>query len=153
MCDMNYIRFTIKDSNKLFSDILGDSCVLYIHNKILRERNGFLLKGDLVYVNTLYGLLSVNMENNCRNTISGSEKIILTHHMPNLRAINKCENVWIFKVGKRYIKVSDKNEITLTLFRKLATEFVSKPIKIIECDSNSQCLYRFLMFDWLKKLF
>lgn len=47
---------------------------------MLKEKNGFLLKGDFVYVSTLRGLLGVHLEN---------EQIILTHHIPNMVAMKR----------------------------------------------------------------
>jgi len=46
---------------------------------MLKEKNGFLLKGDFVYVSTLRGLLGVHLEN---------EQIILTHHIPSTCGTN-----------------------------------------------------------------
>ena len=79
MCDMKYVRFLRHDveGTSYFSDILSDACTLYVHNKMLKEKNGFLLKGDFVYVSTLRGLLGVHLEN---------EQITLTHHIPNMVA-------------------------------------------------------------------
>lgn len=146
---MKYVRFISVDNNAYFSDILSKSCVLYIHNKLLREKNAFLIKNNQVYVNTVYGNLGVNMDNNMSNIILG-ERISLVHHTPNLYIV-KCakQDSYKFKVGKRYIKIYNDGKITLTCFRKLGSKFKMKYVKIIECESN--CLMNFFLFKWLCK--
>jgi len=121
---------------------------MLVHNKMLKEKNGFLLKGDFVYVSTLRGLLGVHLEN---------EQIILTHHIPNMVAV-KCkeENIYKFKVGKRYIRITSDGEIVLTVFRRWVTPFIMKHVHVIECEScescTTSCLTDTCLFGWLKNL-
>lgn len=147
---MKYVRFLRHDveGTSYFSDILSDACTLYVHNKMLKEKNGFLLKGGFVYVSTLRGLLGVHLEN---------EQITLTHHIPNMVAV-KCneENIYKFKVGKRYIRITSDGEIVLTVFRRWATPFIMKHVHVIECEScescTTSCLTDTCLFGWLKNL-
>lgn len=117
MCDMKYVRFLRHDveGTSYFSDILSDTCILYMHKKMLCEKNGFLLQSRFVYVSTLHGLLGVHLDD---------ERISLTHHIPNMVAV-ECEkdNIYKFKVGRKFVRVNSKGKIMLTVFKKWATPF------------------------------
>lgn len=146
MFNMKYIRFISRDTNAYFSDILSKSCTIYKHNKLLREKNAFLVKGDFVYVNTIYGDLGVHFHDNVTSIVTG-ERIILTHHIPNLHTI-RCENGdYKFKVGRRYVRVTKDGTIILTLFKKLATQFKGDHVHVVECES-CDCL----TFKWLRNI-
>jgi hypothetical protein len=147
---MKYIRFISKDTNTYFSDILSKACTIYTHNKLLKEKNAFLLKGDFVYVNTIYGDLGVNFDYNMTSVITG-ERVSLTHYIPNLHTI-RCENGdYKFKVGRRYVKVTKGGTIDLTLFKKLGTQFRGCHVHVVECESCDWFI-NFFTFKWLRDL-
>ena len=161
ICNMSNIRcYTMKEKVNLAS-ILSKNCRLYLHNKALQYNNAFKVKNGYVYVDTVYGELGVTVESNFGSMILGFE-VYLSHHIPNLIA-NKItdtinDNIYIFSIGKKYVKISD-DLITLTLFRKLATKFLTKPVKIIECDDNPSyesqgdaCIFKVCAFSYWKNL-
>lgn len=150
MCDMKYVRYKSIDGTTYFSDILSKSCILYTDNKVLREKNGFLIKGQFVYVYTIHGLLGVHFNN---STGLIGERVVLTRHIPNLVVV-KSRHGYKFKVGKRYLRVSDNRCITLTVFKKLATPFLMSHVKIVECRSYKfTCIINALSFKWITELY
>ena len=55
----------------------------------------------------------------------------------------KCkeENIYKFKFGKRYIRITSDGEIVLTVFRRWTTPFIMKHVHVIECEScTTSCL-------------
>jgi len=114
---------------------------------MLRNKNAFISIGGFVYVDTLFGDLGVQLEN---NNLTGNEDIMLTHHTPNLYFVYCEDTYYKFKVGKRYVRITSDGCITLTVFRKFGTRFLKKPVHVVECDN---CLFNYLFFGWLRKYF
>ncbi len=152
---LNYMRFISLDDNTYFSDILSKSCIFYTHNKLLKEKNAFLIKDSFVHVNTIVGDKGINLDDNITNFITGIE-VFLSNRTPNLQVVwYECGNYYKFKVGERFVRVSN-NTITLTFFKKLGTKFEMNYVKIVECEKKENCkiwcLFDILTFGLLSKI-
>lgn len=152
-----YVRFNSVNTNELLSDILSKSCVLYYHNKALKELTAFFISNRFVYVKTILGIRGVHI-NSCYSSIVTGEQIELVDHIPNL-TIEKCQDdvYYRFKVGKKYVKICQNGTIVLSIFRVMGTKFKLTKINLVECDernkcNTSNCFLNFITWSWIKNI-
>ena len=114
------------------NSIFAQNSLLCVHRQMLKYHNVFSSKnGRLYFVSFNKDRLGVHIENGT---------VALVHHCPTTRIQALSTELLLLRVGNRYVRIPEDGTIQLTFFRKIATTFHVRPVRMVECNEGSTCL-------------